>query len=309
MKALIHVGDVRDRLSTIPDNDVQCVVTSPPYWGLRDYGHEDQLGLEPTPDEYIDNMVEVFREVRRILKDDGVMWLNLGDSYAGNRTTGRNDADRKWRGTDVRTAIGNYGKPKDLMGIPWRVAFALQSDGWYLRQDVIWHKPNPLPESVRDRCTKAHEYLFMLTKNPRYYFDNDAIKEPAVTAGSRSKVAGKKYDSTDPLYRTKNGPEFIVPDMKNKRSVWSIPTKAFKGAHFAVMPEALVEPCILASSRPGDIVFDPFAGSGTVGVVALRHGRKFAGCELNSDYADIARARISNAHPTMTKFELFGEPS
>lgn len=279
MKATILIGDVLDRIKEIPDQTIQCCVTSPPYWGLRDYGHDGQLGLEATPEQYVENMVAVFREVRRILKDDGVLWLNLGDSY---------------------------NKDKQLVGIPWRVAFALQADGWYLRQDIIWHKPNPMPESVTDRCTKAHEYLFMLTKSTRYYFDNDAIKEQAITPPSKRDKHAEGYqadyakgDRFSPGERV-----FGADGKRNKRSVWSIPTKPFKGAHFAVMPEALCEPPILATSQPDDLVFDPFTGSGTVATVALRHGRNYLGIELNPDYTQIAHDRITQDQPMLNEVEI-----
>jgi len=315
MKATILVGDVLQRLSDIPDGAVQCCVTSPPYWGLRDYGNEDQLGLESTPKLYVENMVAVFREVRRVLADDGVCWLNLGDSYkpSGNGSTkkglneryfGREFASDK-QGADEshleRTQFKAEGlKPKDLVGIPWRVAFALQADGWWLRQDIIWHKPNPMPESVTDRCTKAHEYLFMLTKSSRYFFDNEAIKEPVKQDwGTRNRTNGKYHNEGSGL-TPHSGLEKSY-EKANKRSVWSITTKPFKGAHFAVMPEALCEPPILASSRPGDLVLDPFTGSGTVAVVALRHGRNFIGTELNPEYAEIAEHRICGDQPMINE--------
>jgi len=322
-EAKILVGDVRQQLSDIADGSVQCCVTSPPYWGLRDYGADGQIGLEQTPDAYVSEMVGVFREVRRVLADDGVLWLNLGDSYVGGKgqsgsmggdyQASRNDAGvslnmahqtlgghKQTKPTDDRAMMRKSGlKPKDLVGIPWRVAFALQADGWYLRQDIIWAKPNPMPESVTDRCTKAHEYLFMLTKSARYYFDNVAIKEPSANLGTtKIKFGGTKYgDSNDPKHATKSGNEYTDSGIRNKRSVWTITTKPFKGAHFAVMPEALVEPCILASSKPDDLVLDPFTGSGTVGVVALKHGRHFVGVELNPEYAEIARNRIESSQP------------
>ena len=299
---MILVGDVREKLKGLPAGSVQCVVTSPPYWGLRDYGHDGQIGLEQTPDEYVAEMVSVFREVWRVLADDGVLWLNIGDSYAGSGkgpagNLGSNHNERHME--HKHSAIVPEGlKPKDLVGIPWRVAFALQADGWYLRQDIIWHKPNPMPESVTDRCTKSHEYLFMLTKSARYYFDNKAIAEPSAQIGkTKIKFGGNKYgDSTDPKHATKSGNQYTDSGTRNKRDVWTISTKPFKGAHFAVMPEALVEPCILASSRQGDTVLDPFLGSGTVAVVATKHGRNWVGCELNPEYAKIARERI-NATP------------
>ncbi len=319
-KATILVGDVLVRLSDIPDGSVQCCVTSPPYWRLRDYGSEGQLGLESTPEAYVENMVAVFREVRRVLADDGVLWLNLGDSYAmttkgaggagiqhGNR--GSVELDRKWQ---IPTGL----KPKDLVGIPWRVAFALQADGWWLRQDIIWHKPNPMPESVTDRCTKAHEYVFMLTKSSRYYFDHEAIRE--VGAMKAGDSAGSKQRDTRETHGLGGGNDGLNKakqkladelaekgyNTRNRRSVWTIATKPFKGAHFAVMPEALCEPPILASSREGDLVLDPFTGSGTVAVVALRHGRNFIGIELNPDYAEIARQRITNDNPMFNQVEV-----
>ena len=263
MNYQILIGDVREKLSEIEDNSIQTCVTSPPYWGLRDYGSENQLGLEQTPQEYVDSMVDVFREVYRVLKPDGTLWLNLGDSYASFRdgkatpdtTRGNSDGTLVPKGSAknrmATTFTGTGIKHKDLVGIPWRVAFALQQDGWYLRQDIIWAKPNPMPESVRDRCTKSHEYLFMLTKSAKYYFDNQAIRETAVT-GSWDKlppIGGKKHqENGNPTY---SGNQPASDGKRNKRDVWTINTKPFKGAHFAVMPEALVEPCILAGSRGG----------------------------------------------------------
>jgi DNA modification methylase len=300
-EAKILVGDVRQQLSHIADGSVQCCVTSPPYWGLRDYGADGQIGLEQTPEAYVDEMVGVFREVWRVMADDGVLWLNLGDSYNGSGGAGGDygvgglkEGQPKYPSRKVGTL-----KPKDLVGIPWRIAFALQADGWYLRQDIIWAKPNPMPESVTDRCTKAHEYLFLLTKSAKYYFDNVAIKEPSANLGTtKIKFGGTKYgDSNDPKHATKSGNEYIDSGTRNKRSVWTITTKPFRGAHFAVMPEALVEPCILASSKPDDLVLDPFTGSGTVAVVALKHGRNFIGTELNAEYAEIARTRIESSQP------------
>jgi DNA modification methylase len=317
-EAKILVGDVRQQLAGIADGSVQCCVTSPPYWGLRDYGHDGQIGLEQTPDAYVAEMVGVVREVWRVLADDGVLWLNLGDSYAGSGK-GRNadgsanvDPNSK-QATSLGTIIGTLHKstpdglkPKDLVGIPWRVAFALQADGWWLRQDIIWAKPNPMPESVTDRCTKAHEYLFMLSKSPRYYFDNIAIKEKGVmtNAGSEQRDTRETHGmggGNDGINKAKARMKTELSEngfvMRNKRSVWTITTKPFKGAHFAVMPEALVEPCVLASSRPNDLVLDPFTGSGTVGVVALKHGRNFIGTELNPEYAEIARNRVESSQP------------
>jgi DNA modification methylase len=298
MSYQILIGDVREKLSEIENNSIQICVTSPPYWGLRDYGNDGQIGLEQTPEEYVSTMVEIFNQVWRVLANDGTLWLNLGDSYVGTGNKGLWKDPKYPDGRNAQSVALNNKvkglKNKDLVGIPWRVAFALQEAGWYLRQDIIWAKPNPMPESVKDRCTKSHEYLFMLTKSAKYYFDNQAIREDAVT-GSWEKlppIGGKKHqENGNPTY---SGNQPSNDGKRNKRDVWTINTKPFRGAHFAVMPEALVEPCILAGSRGGgaDIVLDPFAGSGTVGVVALKHNRKFIGIELNSEYAEIAQNRI-----------------
>lgn len=301
MKARILVGDVRNRLAEIPDRSVQSCITSPPYWGLRDYGEDNQIGLEQSPQEYVQELVQVFREVRRVLRDDGTLWLNLGDSYSGS---GKGPSGNLGKAHDERnmeekhSAIIPSGlKPKDLIGVPWRVAFALQDDGWYLRQDIIWAKPNPMPESVTDRCTKSHEYLFLLSKSKTYYFNHEAIKEPVVTeiGDAQIRFGGGKYgDSDDPKHATKSGNIYVPPSdgLRNKRDVWVINTKPFKGAHFAVMPEALVEPCVLAGSKAGDVILDPFSGSGTVGLVALTNSREYIGVELNSDYAEMSVERI-----------------
>jgi DNA modification methylase len=258
----------------LADESAQCVVTSPPYWGLRDYGVPGQLGLEPTPEAYVANMVAVFRGVRRVLKPDAVVFLNLGDSYAS----------------------------KQLQGIPWRVAFALQADGWWLRSDIIWAKPNPMPESVTDRPTRSHEYLFLLTKSARYYYDAQAIAEPAAygpeRAGRKPGYApGVKGHDTDgqPNFRSSRLERQAVT--RNRRDVWTITTKPFKGAHFATMPVDLVEPCIKAGSRPGDVVLDPFAGAGTVGLVASRLGRRHVGVELSLNYCRMAEDRIYQEAP------------
>jgi len=334
VNSLILIGDARQRLSELPAESARTCITSPPYFGLRDYGTatwdggdtdcdhlgkpmatkaninrncgtgndvknatareffretcgkcgatriDSQIGLEDTPDAYVAEMVALFREVWRVLADDGTFWLNLGDSFA---------------------------KEKQLLGIPWRVAFALQADGWYLRSDIIWHKPNPMPESVTDRPTKSHEYLFLLTKSPRYYYDHEAIKEPALHPKMKHK-SNKKPEGASVAY-IGNPPTNLgragTSDngLRNKRDVWTINTKPFKGAHFAVMPEALVEPCVLAGSAEGDTVLDPFTGSGTVAVVANRHGRNFVGTELNADYAEIARERITKDAPMLNKVE------
>ena len=317
--ARILVGDVRHRLADLPDCSIQTCVTSPPYWGLRDYGHDGQIGLEQTPDEYVAELVEVFREVRRVLADDGTLWLNLGDSYASGEV-GRHDGYNPTRagGTGTNKPFGTRQqirlrtglKPKDLVGIPWRVAFALQSDGWWLRQDIIWAKPNPMPESVTDRCTKAHEYVFLLTKSDRYLYDAAAIAEPAIHAGhvvkasdpQTAKNAAKGKFGATAVGFTQH--DTVVGDTRNRRSVWTVSSKPYAGAHFAVMPEALAEPCILAGSRPGDLVLDPFTGSGTVGVVALRHDRDFIGTELNPEYAALAEARIYDDGPLMNTIEV-----
>lgn len=287
-------------MQSIPDQSVQTCITSPPYWGLRDYGEGDQIGLEETPEQYVDQMVQVFREVRRVLKDDGTLWLNIGDSYAGNMSRASNNG-RAGFGSEregVFSRMPDGLKPKDLVGIPWRLAFALQADGWYLRQDIIWHKPNPMPESVTDRCTKSHEYVFLLSKSRQYFYDHEAIKEPAIYAGD------DRGARTDSRRNTKmNSMSGLTGETKNKRDVWTVATKPYKGAHFAVMPEALVDPCILAGSAAGDTVLDPFTGSGTVGMVALRHNRNFVGTELNPEYAELAVNRIYNDAPLLNEIE------
>lgn len=348
---MILIGDNRQTLATIPDQSIQCCVTSPPYWGLRDYGTatwdggdpscdhqgkpmatranvnkntgtgndvkntevrefykdicgkcgakriDSQIGLEQTPDEYVEQMVAVFRQVHRVLRDDGTLWLNLGDSYAGNTSRASNNG-RAGFGNEregVFTKTGDGLKNKDLVGIPWRVAFALQADGWYLRQDIIWHKPNPMPESVTDRCTKAHEYIFLLSKSAKYYFDHEAIKEEAKTPPAVRDKHGEGYQAD-----YAKGDRFSAGERtwgadgrKNKRSVWTVTTRPFKGAHFATFPTQLIEPCILAGSKQGDTILDPFFGAGTTGLVAQRHNRKWIGCELNPDYAAIAQQRLN----------------
>ena len=358
MEARILIGDARKRLAELPAGSVRTCVTSPPYFGLRDYGTaswdggdpecphtgkpmatkaninrntgggndvknataleffrercercgamriDSQMGLEETPDAYVAEMVLLFREVWRVLSDDGTLWLNLGDSYSGSGKgpAGNLGAKHDERNMEHTKASGNVPiglKPKDLIGIPWRVAFALQADGWYLRQDIIWAKPNPMPESVTDRCTKSHEYVFLLSKSARYYYDNVAIKEPAQDWGTRDRTNGKYHNEGSGL-TPQSGLEKSY-ETRNKRDVWTIASKPFKGAHFAVMPEALVEPCVLAGSAEGDTVLDPFTGSGTVAVVALRHGRNFVGTELNPDYGEIAKDRITNAAPMFNK--------
>ena len=304
-KAKIIIGDVRTAMQSIPDQSVQTCITSPPYWGLRDYGQGDQIGLEETPQQYVDQMVQVFREVWRVLKDDGTLWLNIGDSYAGSGKgpAGNLGATHNERHMEHKhSAIVPDGlKPKDLVGIPWRLAFALQADGWYLRQDIIWSKPNPMPESVTDRCTKSHEYVFLLTKSRQYFYDHEAIKEPST---GKSGTWSEKTHKARIGHGTFNKEYIPAADvLRNKRDVWTVNTKPFKGAHFAVMPEALVEPCILAGSAVGDTVLDPFTGSGTVGMVALRHNRNFVGTELNPEYAELAVDRIYNDAPLLNEIE------
>lgn len=344
MKVQILQGDCANVLWRLPADSVQCVVTSPPYWNLRDYGVAGQIGLEESLDEWVSKMVAVFREVRRVLRPDGVCWINLGDSYSGTACASLDDdqardARKSFRRdgaamprSDVR-AIGL--KPKDLIGQPWMVAFALRADGWWLRDAIVWHKPNPMPESVTDRCTKSYEMVFMLTKSDRYYFNAEAIKEPAsentnprtsvkapdgwaTHAGSHGSFhkAGREKGKTRKAYanngvgfghgtdaqdrnrgRVKNNASFdaamaVMPDMRNRRNVWTIPTEGYPGAHFATYPTALVRPCILAGSRPGDTVLDPFNGSGTTGQVALELGRSYIGIELNPAYVELTEQRL-----------------
>jgi DNA modification methylase len=358
-------GDCASVLATLEPQSVQTCVTSPPYWGLRDYGtatweggdaecdhrqetsiHADststlgvpadggprrigaenatvvgkgvyraecgkcgakridsQLGLEPTPEEYVANLVAVFREVKRVLRDDGTLWLNLGDSYVANYGNGGKGNTGASGSVDKR-GLRDY-KSKDLVGIPWMVAFALRADGWYLRSDIIWAKPNPMPESVTDRPTKAHEYLFLLTKSPRYFYDADAIRDEATHAGQTISLGPKSMSVGQATGRgveaSGNGTasEYVVAEGRNKRSVWTVTTQPFPGAHFATFPPKLIEPCILAGSPEGELVLDPFAGAGTTGVVALRHSRSFVGIELNPAYAQMARNRIYDDAPLL----------
>jgi len=299
---IIEFGDCRETMRrwAMFGFKVQTCVTSPPYFGLRDYGHSGQLGLEKTPDEYVANMVEVFRCVRDVLADDGTLWLNLGDSYAsatkgsgGGWAADPNNYAHKAQAFGARKFSMGGAKPKDLMGIPWRVAFALQADGWYLRQDIIWHKPNPMPESVTDRCTKAHEYIFMLSKSARYYYDHEAVKEPANPANYRERATVRQT----PPGQTRQGKldakrGEVLCDTRNRRSVWTVATRPYKGAHFATFPPKLIEPCILAGAPAGGIVLDPFMGSGTTAQVALEHGRQYMGCELNPEYAALQQERL-----------------
>ncbi len=318
----------------IRSNSVQCCVTSPPYYGLRDYGVAGQLGLEPTPEEYVANLVSVFREVWRVMKDDGTLWVNLGDSYATHAKGSNGNGTSTLQGTgNSHTSLFREGgkqsaaaiglKDKDLIGIPWMVAFALRADGWYLRsdtienvefycpcgcgyimeeriwrysqdRDIIWSKPNPMPESVTDRPTKAHEYLFLLTKSPKYYYDAEAIAEVTITKDDSIQDRDETRLNNTPGRSRMAGLKTNDYSTRNRRSVWTIATQPTSYAHFATFPEKLVEPCILAGSRPGDLILDPFAGSGTTGRVAIRHGRKFIGAELNYKYiAEISHKRLT----------------
>ena len=301
MRNKIHYGDVRETLPQLWQYKAQMCVTSPPYYGLRDYGgEENQVGQEETPEEYINNMVDIFRLVRDNLMDDGTLWLNIGDSYYNYRP-GKGQSYPKQSVSKTKQDLpdkcnkrGNKLeglKEKDLIGIPWMLAFALRQDGWYLRQDIIWHKPNPMPESVRDRCTKSHEYIFLFSKSKKYFYDNEAIKEDAKDWGVRNRVNGKYHNKGTGLQPhtglTKSYPK------KNKRSVWSVTNKPYKGAHFAVFPPDLIKPCILAGSRVGDLVLDPFMGSGTTAMVSKELGRDYLGCELHSDYSELAEKRIN----------------
>jgi len=292
----ILVGDCRETLKQLPDQSVQTCVTSPPYFGLRDYGHDGQIGLEQTPQDFVDQLVSVFREVKRVLRDDGTLWLNLGDSYCGTGDKGDYKDPKYAEGRNAQsksiTKKLNGFKSKDLIGIPWMVAFALRADGWYLRQDIIWHKPNPMPESVEDRCTKSHEYIFLMSKYPKYYYDNEAIKEPCKDDwGTRDRTNGKYHNEGSGLHPHAGLEKSYTK--ANKRSVWSVNTQSFRGAHFATFPEELIQPCILAGSRSSDVVLDPFGGSGTTGKVALEYGRKAILCELNPEYVEIIKQRTN----------------
>lgn len=327
----IICNDALEALKKIESGTVHTAVTSPPYYGLRDYGVDGQIGLEQTPEEYITKLVEIFREVKRVLRDDGTLWVNIGDSYAGsgkgawkNKTAQKESYVPDPDSPQIKMPKTFDGcKPKDLIGIPWMLAFALRADGWYLRQDIIWEKPNCMPESVKDRCTKSHECIFLLSKRPHYYFDAEAISEPI--AGSSTKrylqnleaqkgsdrqqgktngptkaalprFGGNKYKSLknypdSDKFRTKSGEIYTPTARRNKRDVWTVATRPFKGAHFAVFPPELISPCVLAGSPKGGIVLDPFFGSGTTGEVAQSFGREFIGIEINADYCQMASAR------------------
>lgn len=310
----ILTGDCRSILKTLPEKSVQCCVTSPPYWGLRDYGHADQIGLESTPQAYVETMRQVFKEVWRVLKDDGTLWLNLGDSYSGSGKGGNPDEGKQATNRGSQTIGVLYGKtgetarqaavtnvsrrlcseqgmnPKNLIGIPWRVAFALQEDGWYLRSDIIWAKPNPMPESVTDRPTKSHEYIFLLTKNDRYFYDLQSISEPVVYIDDVGRERnGRNMNGVTGTHRTSSGGSIF----RNKRSVWTVPTGSYSDSHFATFPPDLIKPCILAGTKPGDTVLDPFGGSGTTGMVALELGRKAILIELNPAYSKLCEQRCN----------------
>lgn len=359
----ILVGDCIEQLKTLPNESIDCCVTSPPYYGLRDYGtgkwiggdpdcphyrttkksdatatghkammdgghpvddaiykticplcgavrEDKQIGLEENPEQYVQRLVEVFREVKRVLKNDGTLWLNIGDSWWGSgsrgydftkNSKGMGEVQMGSKGTlqlsNLPKLVGSQGdyKDKDIIGIPWMLAFALRADGWYLRQDIIWSKPNPMPESVRDRCTKSHEYIFLLTKSKKYHYDSDAIKEKAKTKPQKRNKHNEGYQADYAKGdRFSDGDRVYGADgFRNKRDVWSVPLRPLKEAHFATFPEKLIEPCVLAGCRQGGIVLDPFFGSGTTGVVALKHGRDFVGCELNPEYVEIAKRRTS----------------
>lgn len=304
----VYQGNSIDIIRTMPSESVDCVVTSPPYYGLRDYGHPGQIGLEESPSEFIEKLVDLFREIRRVLKPEGTCWVNLGDSYSGNcsRTSkGRQGFGEKREGVFTK---GGGLPSKNLIGIPWMFAFAMRDDGWYLRQDIIWHKPNAMPESVTDRCVKAHEYIFLFSKRERYYFDHKSIQEPASYAEDLNRrirngvsewktdkakttyaVSGSKRDRTELFSQNEDG-EWV----RNKRDVWTVPTKPNREAHFATYPEELIEPCILAGCPEDGVVLDPFMGSGTTGIVARKLHRNYVGCELNPEYQKMATRRIFN---------------
>ena len=305
----IEFGDCRATMRRWKEQGIkaQTCVTSPPYYGLRDYGHDGQIGLEETPEEYIKAMVEVFRCVWDVLEDDGTLWLNIGDSYynyrpgQGQRQGKQSIASQKFSEVEICHKRGlklDGLKEKDLIGIPWMMAFALRADGWYLRQDIIWHKPNPMPESVQDRCTKAHEYIFLMSKSQKYYYDHEAIAEQSIHYGTdkRSDLGNIRYEGKRTQGQaTANGQQSFVTvnENRNKRSVWTVNVKPYAGAHFAVFPSDLIEPCILAGAPVGGIVLDPFMGSGTTAQVAQDLGRQYLGCELNPDYKPLQQKRVA----------------
>jgi DNA modification methylase len=328
MTTTLHLGDCRDVLPTLPDQSVHCCVTSPPYFGLRDYGQAAQIGLEPTPDEFVGELVKVFREVRRVLRDDGTLWLNIGDSYARaggwSHNCGLDGVPRGESGRAITCIAANGGKsqklaegckPKDLIGIPWMLAFALRADGWYLRQDIIWSKPNPMPESVTDRCTKAHEYIFLLSKSARYYYDGEAIKEHAIT-DDRPRSSWEDRKRLEPTRRADPSASGHVTRTatlasesgRNRRSVWTVATQPYSGAHFATFPQKLIEPCILAGCPVGGTVLDPFNGSGTTCEVAIGNARNYVGIELSPEYMRLAEQRLNGAQIGMPLWDAKAEP-
>jgi len=306
-------GDAIGVMREWPDKSVNCCVTSPPYWSLRDYDVEGQLGLEPTPEKYVAKMVAVFREVRRVLRDDGTCWINMGDSYLVQQGKGFNGQKRMDdTNRNIKVQRPKWLKPKDLCGIPWRVAFALQADGWYLRQDIIWHKPNPMPESVTDRCTKAHEYIFLLSKRAKYYCDMEAIREEGGDGSDR--WGGKRMELDTPkafggnavIGQPANRPlrAFEYNGTRNKRSVWTVPTAPYPDAHFATYPPKLIEPCILAGCPESGVVLDPFMGAGTTALVAYRNNRNYVGIELNPEYRELAEKRIDTERDKYALLEV-----
>ena len=304
MAEIILTGDALEQLRHLPPESVHTCVTSPPYYNLRDYGAAGQIGNEASVEEYLQSLVSVFREVRRVLRADGTLWVNMGDSYATRSGSQPPTNTRNSCGHTAKHTPRGY-KYKDLIGVPWQLAFALRADGWYLRQDIIWNKSNCMPESVRDRCTKSHEYFFLLSKSERYYFDAAAISEPVISTkgnartfrGGGAYTGGRAHDNSAQVERESHGNRENQTGRRNKRDVWTVSTNGFRGAHFAVFPEKLIEPCILAGSPLGGTVLDPFAGSGTTGVVAKRLRRDFIGCEINPDYAQMAADRIAAATP------------
>lgn len=310
MSETILCGDALDLLRTLPSESVHTCVTSPPYYGQRDYGVDGQIGREETLEAYIEKLVLVFREVRSVLCPTGTLWLNVGDTYATGTRAGRQQSSNPGVGAnrpEAQNGIRRIGNPtgcktKELIGVPWLLALALRADGWYLRQDIIWQKPNAMPESVKDRCTKSHEYIFLMSKAERYYFDAAAISEPVTSSKGNAKTfrgggaytGGRSHDNSAQVERESHGNQENQTGRRNKRDVWSISTKGYAGAHFATFPEKLVEPCVLAGCPVGGTVLDPFAGSGTTGVVAKRLGRGFVGCEISPTYAKMAEERIAS---------------
>jgi DNA modification methylase len=300
MSIKILQGNCLETLSSLEEKSVNTCVTSPPYWGLRDYGNGDQLGQEETPEKFVESLVNVFREVRRVLRDDGTVWLNLGDSYNGSGGQGTKPnimSKEAAEGRGGKAIKVNGIKPKDLIGIPWRVAFALQADGWYLRQDIIWSKPNPMPESVTDRCTKAHEYIFLLSKSPKYYYDNEAIKEDSAESSKdrlNQDIKNQKGSIRIPG-KTNGTMNAVGGEKRNKRSVWAVATQSYSEAHFATYPPELIKPCILAGCPEGGTVLDPFGGSGTTAQVASNLNRNAILCELNPEYVEIAKGRLHDS--------------